>query len=119
MDAYNKSIVILFCYYRRLYWVDAYNKSIESSNMEGGQRQKEKSLLDGPYAAPLFGLALVNHTAYISTWYDGAVYSVELGPDPHPPDLIITEVDYLTDREMFAIAAVTPGQQPDGKIVFM
>ncbi len=102
------------CIFRRLYWVDAHNKSVESSDLDGNSRHKECSLLGSMYAAPLFGLAVINDMAYMSTWYDGAVYSTQLGLG-HTVNIVITEVDYLTDREMFSLAAATELTQPPGE----
>ena len=108
--------------YRRLYWVDAYNKTIESCELLGDGRRKEHDLLESPYSAPIFGLAVADRTAFISTWYDGAVYSVRLGRHDTPEgddeqleDRLRPEAEQLTQREMFSVAVSDRTAQPRGE----
>ena len=87
------------------------------------------------FAAPIFGLGVMDDAVYFGTYYDGAVLSVRLlsgedlgepgkdaehpgkqqGEEREEPDAPVIEIKDLTTRELFSIAINDPDLQPISK----
>ena len=91
---------------RRLYWVDAKQKTISSCDIDGGDVTVERDLSDKTTG---FGLVVIGNNAIISTWFKARILSTFVATRT----ALWTEELALPDsRELFSLVSTATSLQP-------
>ena len=96
----------------RLLFVDGWNKTLSSVGLDGEDVTLVASLSDLTGDNPVYGLTVVNDTAYVSVWGSGSVVRVPMEEGAASPTTIL---DGLSRDVMFSMASTDPASQPAGR----